>query len=401
MSQESRDAEGRVRRDVFDDAGALVRTDEATLLGGEELYDPTAKVKGVYARYPVSTPKYLSSEGRDTYATRDGAADLRVARIYLTNSTVGEGTSAQKFGTSFSAQDEQASLFQRGYVGFLLSQVTENRQEKAQVLPLNGDNYAAYFPGRMPTTFSFSGYLLNTRQDQWRTVFTELYEKVFRGSKAAIHGHLVQIAYDQQVVTGTMTNLTQVLSAANELYTQFQFDLLVKHVFREVPERDIAASTFLGDTALFAAADVRLPDYDAVGALTKTAAVAPPPKRKRGKGRGKGKCKLQLLRGTSNQKLRPTDSVLRDNAECATEKNARRIDAKITRIDKKLAKLKVDSAERRALERKKGDLANELRKAEARSRETAKIFKQIANRDKTGSSFVTYLPTGLAQDSDA
>jgi hypothetical protein len=223
-------------------------------------------VNGAYANRPAATPKYRSSEGRDGFAT-----NLTVARIYITGDK------------NFDSLPGPARNFKFGsYVGFLLSEVTERNSEKTQISPLNGDGYAAYFSGREPTTYSFSGIFLNTRQDQWRSTFTHLYENLFRGSKIAGLSRMVQVCYDDKVVTGSMLNLNQVISAApDETYTRFTFDILVAAVYdswmKDEAHFDEAWKAFIGDTTIF-------PDYPAISKrediknYTRTAYTSLPPK---------------------------------------------------------------------------------------------------------------------------
>jgi len=307
--------------------------DPETVLGGEELYDPNwSGVKGVYANNPGITPRYHSAEGRDRIGD-----DIRVARLYLT----GAGTpfNVNNFYTSSAVTSPAQKLFTHGYIGFFINQVTETHQEKSQVVNLNGDNYAAYFTGRSPTVYTFSGSLLNTRQDPWRDMFTELYEKVLRGSKSAQHRHLVQVAYDSKVVTGIITDMTQTLQASNELYAPFSFNMLVKSIFRELPSEDMLGAAFRGDSSLFDKAAVTVAKLDAFGSLTQNAAIAPPPKKKRPRG-NKSKvvaCGKSTIIGKSGQSLSIPGAQQDFKEACSAQKNAGKVSAKIKKAKKDLA----------------------------------------------------------------
>jgi len=233
-------------------------------------------IAGAYSDIPSATPKYKQNEGRDGYAT-----GLTVARLYITGD---KSTLANLPGP--------AKHFSLGsYVGFLLQEVTERNSEKAQVSPLNGDGYAAYFSGKEPSVYSFSGILLNTRQDQWRSTLTYLYDNLLRGSKITGLNRLVQVAYDDKVVTGSMMNLNQTISASpDETFTRFSFDILVAAVhdtwMTSDDQFDRAFPAFIGDDTIF-------PDVPSsskkneIKSYTNSAYVALPPKL-----RSKGKSKL-------------------------------------------------------------------------------------------------------------
>lgn len=214
---------------------------KASLPGGDNGYLRPVDgrdVKGVYSNFPAYTPKYLSTNGRDY------VRELTVARLYLS-------------GGAYETLPGVAPWFSvNSYVGFFLQEVTERNSEKSQIIPMNGDGYAAFFSGREPRVYSFSGVVLNTQQDQWRSTLANLYEEVFRGSKVAGMNRVVQIAYDDKVVSGSMMNMTQVVSSApDETFAKFAFDILVVAVYDAwmTSDDDFVAtgSAFLGDKTIF------------------------------------------------------------------------------------------------------------------------------------------------------
>ena len=85
------------------------------------------------------------------------------------------------------------------YVGFFLVSVQEDRSEKAEIVPLPGDDYAAFFYGEMPRNIAFTGVLLNTEEDLWRDAFETLYEDHLRGTVNSARGSLVQIKYGERL----------------------------------------------------------------------------------------------------------------------------------------------------------------------------------------------------------
>jgi hypothetical protein len=170
-------------------------------------------------------PKYKVSAGR-------GQTDsvLSLARIYFRDSAPVRKLfdTASAYGSVddmvLDARENDTPL---SYVGFLLQRVNETRREKVQSIPLQGDSSHTTFFGESPRQYNFSGILFNSTNARWRELFTFLYEKAFRGSIAAAKSTPLQIIYDNKVVTGWMTSLTQDLNSSNELMVPFSFSLLV------------------------------------------------------------------------------------------------------------------------------------------------------------------------------
>lgn len=298
---------------------------KAALSGGDDGYlrpVDSRDVKGVYSNFPAYTPKYLSTNGRDY------VRELTVARLYLS-------------GGAYETLPGVAPWFSvNSYVGFFLQEVTERNAEKSQIIPMNGDGYAAFFSGREPRVYSFSGVVLNTQQDQWRSTLTNLYEEVFRGSKVSGMNRVVQIAYDDKVVSGSMMNMTQVIaSAPDETFAKFAFDILVVAVYDAWMESDddftAAGSAFLGDKTIFpdmARSETKknLRDY------VKSQYIAPPPNVKP---RGAGvKCDVSKITVDANG-----NRVKSENSsygavlpkECLAKDAAAKIQAEIAALRKK------------------------------------------------------------------
>lgn len=205
--------------------------DFARLLGGDaSVVDPTAIRKGVHAKYPATTPKYR---------TDDGEASLQTMARLLIPITKRE---IDDFVKTFSSPESRAlakSLLSTGntgdgvgfgYLDFLLTQAQESFQEKVQIVDVLSDNYVAYFFGSTPPVFSFSGNLMNSEQDDWRSAFTLLYLDVLRGTQLARRGKVVTLAYDKRAVTGAFIGMSDVLTAEMQLASTFSFQMLVRRI---------------------------------------------------------------------------------------------------------------------------------------------------------------------------
>lgn len=309
------------------------------LPGGDDGYlrpVDSRDVKGVYSNFPAYTPKYLSTNGRDY------VRELTVARLYLS-------------GGAYETLPGVAPWFSvNSYVGFFLQEVTERNAEKSQIVPMNGDGYAAFFSGREPRVYSFSGVVLNTQQDQWRSTLTNLYEEVFRGSKVSGMNRVVQIAYDDKVVSGSMMNMTQVIaSAPDETFAKFAFDILVVAVYDAWMESDddftSAGSAFLGDKTIFpdmARSETKktLRDY------VKSQYIAPPPAvRKKSTGTA---CAIKQLtvNAAGLQENSETAFVTNLPKGCSGDKVASALLAEANALEKKIADNKAPAGSQEKLQ---------------------------------------------------
>lgn len=182
----------------------------------------------------ATTPKYARNEGHlsNTYTDLDSMARIyvRVDAPELTlflNSIHSE--QVRRVAQRALAGDLSPSA-PTGYVDFLLTGVSQPLSEMVQVSSSLSDNYAAFFFGQAPPTWSYNGMLINSKQDDQASNFQRLYLEILRGTQLARRQKLVSIRYDSVVVTGSMLNLVTNLDASNELAVPFSFSLLVKRI---------------------------------------------------------------------------------------------------------------------------------------------------------------------------
>jgi len=240
--------------------------------------------------YEVLLPKYSISTGRD-----GDTESVSQARIYMDEAQKWYKNKDFKFG-------KDVEVNGKSYVGFLLSAVQENRAEKVQTTPLNGDNFATTFYGEAPSVYAFQGILYNTEHARWREIFSILYKNAFRGSQISRHRKLLHIVYDNKIVSGWMLNLSQSISATSDTMANFTFQFLVRSEFILATEMELSYNNayFTGapvpSDALDALAD--LPEYDD---YLNVARIKPPPKRQRGVG-GKKRSAYACLPGKGSTK---------------------------------------------------------------------------------------------------
>lgn len=191
----------------------------------EEVYGS----RGIYGNFPAFSPKFHAGNFTDTFRTQ--------ARLYV------PFPSAAAFDAFQGALSERVREYARalsivdgpedkrlGYFDFFLQRANESYQEKRQVSEVLSDGYVAYYFGQRAPVWSYSGVVLNTRQDQWYDAFHILYEDVIRGTRLADLGLSVRLSYDTRTVVGSLDAMSTSLSADNETFAPFQFQVLVHRV---------------------------------------------------------------------------------------------------------------------------------------------------------------------------
>ena len=206
------------------------------LPGGDSGLNPGYEFrKGVFSNYPGMSPKYHTNNNNDSLEF--------MARMFIPFSDDPEGKKRTAFINSFEFSGRSMELaaalattgrvntgnaYGLGYIDFLLQKAQEQVREKYQVVDVLSDNYVSYFFGQSPPVFTYSGVLLNSRQDDWRTAFHIMYNDILRGTKLARKKLVVTLAYDDVFVTGVLVNMSQLLTAEFELGVDFNFSILVK-----------------------------------------------------------------------------------------------------------------------------------------------------------------------------
>ena len=109
---------------------------------------------------------------------------------------------------------------------FFLERVQENREEKVQVMDTFGE-FVAFFFGRRPEVYSYSGTLLNAKNHDWKNDFLENYEYFLRGSQAVKYRATMVMQYDDVIVEGYMLNCQIQQEATMDKAVPFSFNLLV------------------------------------------------------------------------------------------------------------------------------------------------------------------------------
>lgn len=137
--------------------------------------------------------------------------------------------SSQKFKADQSKLDKKAAPLINvvpPYTKFFLETVTEDRIEKAQVIETFGE-FIAFFFGRRPEIYNFSGRLLNAKNHDWKNDFQEMYEYFLRGTKAIENNATVLIQYDDVLAEGFLMSCHLEYHGVTNNECPFSFAMLV------------------------------------------------------------------------------------------------------------------------------------------------------------------------------
>lgn len=215
-------------------------TDDVRFIHGPTQYNPNQGAGGVYASYiKGATPKYALNGG-----VREEAQKGTMARMFirvdqeeyaLFKESVGD-TNARQFLVDRIAGDPTRprrsgnTIIDSGYMDFFLTNVQQGLQEKIQVSETLADNYVTYTFGQSAPTWSFSGSLINTVQDDQVSNFYRLYIHLLRASQLAKRQKIVSIKYDSFIVAGALIDMGSQLQGNQEVLCPFQFRVLVKRI---------------------------------------------------------------------------------------------------------------------------------------------------------------------------
>jgi len=121
---------------------------------------------------------------------------------------------------------------------FLLETVQESRQEKVQIIDTFGE-WVAFFFGRRPEVYNYSGTLINSSNHDWKNEFQFNYDHFLRGSQAVKHRATMILQYDDVMVEGYMLNSSIQMSGVTDKSVPFTFSLLVINRSQMNPRRQM------------------------------------------------------------------------------------------------------------------------------------------------------------------
>lgn len=186
---------------------------------------------GVFGEHPGYTPKYARNEGQREDDFRESMARLfiqvadQAAYDRFVNSVPDESKDLARVlaGTN-------AGVGGLGYMDFLLQRAPLSFQEKLAVVETLADNFVIYAFGQAAPQVTYSGVLINTRQDDQAVSMYRIYRDMIRASQLARRKQVVRLRYDSYIVSGVTNGLQMDLAAENETYCPFSMPMILTSV---------------------------------------------------------------------------------------------------------------------------------------------------------------------------
>lgn len=194
---------------------------------------------GMFADNPGVTPKYARNRGR-----RDAEYSDTIARLYI--DLTGSGLNLQEFLNQLPAETRPLAqtlvagggaggVGGTGFIDFVLTHAQEGFTEKTQIVNTLTDNYVAFYAGQEAPVFSYTGFVLNTYQDDQRVWLLRLYSDILRGTRLAQRNLIASLRYDSFLVQGYLENLMLSIQSETQLSGQFMFNMRVKQMSIHTP----------------------------------------------------------------------------------------------------------------------------------------------------------------------
>jgi len=175
----------------------------------------------------TETAANIRAYGRDSYPVRRPFRGIQIKKdTYAVLRIMGSD------GQFIPVIDAAGELYEQGegtatttyYSNFIVTNVSEQRQEKQQIVDTFGDSYIFFF-GESPRLLQVQGVLLNTADFNWRAEFWHNYEHYFRGTRLVEMGARLYLIYDEQIVEGFMTSAQAQEDNQNRHVLPFSFQM--------------------------------------------------------------------------------------------------------------------------------------------------------------------------------
>jgi hypothetical protein len=110
---------------------------------------------------------------------------------------------------------------------FSLLRVNENSSQILKVHMNFGSNWNAFFFGKKPQIYTFSGIFLDTKDYPYYQEFMVAYENYLSGSKCVKNKMRMKMMYDGKLIDGYMVEIGTETTAENSYIKSFNFTVLV------------------------------------------------------------------------------------------------------------------------------------------------------------------------------
>jgi hypothetical protein len=155
----------------------------------------------------------------DTFATiqvvaRNGAT---MATLIDAGARKGDGKTTVQYGDRTTTDT---------YTNFFLQSVSENREEKQQIMETFGDPYIFFF-GQRARVMQFQGVLLNTWDFNWEAEWWDNYENYLRGTRCVENDARLYLQYDNVMIGGYIIGCASQKQAEQRNFTTFSFTMFI------------------------------------------------------------------------------------------------------------------------------------------------------------------------------
>ena len=213
--------------------------------GGDTSLVDEGPNRGVWAKYPASTPKFHpgnKTEARRTHARlyiefpnraailrlmKSGTLSDQAVRLLSALGIYAEDSGTKKTSNNFSNYRARGGT---GYFDFFLTGFSLQQSEQHQVSEVLSDAYVAYYFGQNAPRGQLSGVVLNTRQDNWFDAWYIIYQELLRGTKLATFKSQAVLKVDTRLYFGSMYNVSTQLGSQFETMASFSMGMLVKRI---------------------------------------------------------------------------------------------------------------------------------------------------------------------------
>lgn len=202
---------------------------------------PFNGARGLHGEFRGATPKYSRGPERIDYRDTMARMFLQLRDFtHVFDHAVAHNKRFEPLLKVFAGSDAGArsdgveAPFNPGFVDFLLENVTMGFRERTQITELLADDYVLHAFGEHVPMFTFSGVVLNTKQDDHAVDLFLLYEEFFRAVKLAQRTTLLSIRFDSWIASGAVLGLTLSLNASNESFMPFNLEMAAKQILPTV-----------------------------------------------------------------------------------------------------------------------------------------------------------------------
>lgn len=191
--------------------------------------DTTSEIGRFFSDLPYATPKFAVNAGprRSEFISTMARFVIELPparRNALLNSLPADVKGAA--GTLIA----DGSVEGVGYYDFLLTAITDPKQEREQAVDTLSDNTVIFYSGQSAPVLSGTGVFMNTFQDDQNVWFQLLYAELLRGSALARRGLIARLRYDSFFMSGYMTSLVTSLQGGIKNAVDFSFTFRVKRI---------------------------------------------------------------------------------------------------------------------------------------------------------------------------